>query len=368
MSDADPNPETPEPQPELDVGWLTPERITEALRAGGSLPSSVSVVDVDATQVGTGQMASCVRLALRFDGETDAPTTVVAKIPATDVASRAAGSAGAYETEVRFYEQLAPQVTIRTPYCYFAEIGPEPGDFLLLLEDLAPAEQGDQLTGCSPSEAEIAVVEVAGLHAPTFGDPKVRDAHPWLVRAMVGTGARGMGPIMQSLYPSWCERYAGRVDPEVVALGERIVPKLETYYAMDGPESVTHGDYRLDNMLFGTGEGGPPVAVVDWQTHFWGDPLADVSYFIGAGLVPDDRRVHERALVEAYRAAMAAKGVALGEDECWHRYRLHAIAGWHMSVFAAMVVVRTDRGDEMFCTMANRHGRQMLDLETESLL
>jgi hypothetical protein len=247
-------------------------------------------------------------------------------------------------------------------------VGPDPGEFLLLLEDLAPAEQGDQLAGCSPAHAERAVVEAAGLHAPTFGATELRDAHGWLVRSMVGTGARGMGPIMQSLHPAWCERYDGRIDDDIVALGERIVGKLETYYADEGPESVIHGDYRLDNLLFGTPDGGPPIAVVDWQTHLWGDPIADISYFIGAGLVPEDRRVHERELVESYRQAMGAMGVAIGADECWKRYRLHAISGWHMAVFAAMVVVRTDRGDDMFCTMANRHGRQILDLETESLL
>jgi aminoglycoside phosphotransferase (APT) family kinase protein len=177
-----------------------------------------------------------------------------------------------------------------------------------------------------------------------------------------------MGPIMQSLYPAFCERYDGRIETDVVAVGERLVGRLEHYYADAGPESVIHGDYRLDNLLFGTTGGGPPIAVVDWQTHLWGDPLADVSYFIGAGLVADDRRAHERELVESYRQAMAAMGVTLDADECWTRYRLHAIAGWHMAVFAAMVVVRTDRGDEMFCTMANRHGRQILDLDTESLL
>ena len=84
--------------------------------------------------------------------------------------------------------------------------------------------------------------------------------------------------------------------------------------------------------------------------------------------MPEDRRVHERALVDAYRLAMAAEGVTLSADDCWTRYRLHAISGWHMAVFAAMVVVRTERGDEMFCTMANRHGRQILDLDVESLL
>jgi hypothetical protein len=347
---------------------LTPERLTATLRGGGSLSPDVSVVDAEATPVGTGQMASCVRLALRFDGDTDVPSTIVAKIPAADEASRGAGAAGAYETEVRFYQQLESQVSIRTPRCFAAELGPAAGDFLLLLEDLAPAEQGDQLAGCDVAQAELAVVEASRLHAPTFGRTDVRDDHPWLVRAMVGTGAKGMAPIMQAMHPAFCERYDGRIEPDVVALGERLVAKLESYYADEGPGSVIHGDYRLDNLLFGTAEGGPPIAVVDWQTHLWGDPMADVSYFIGAGLVADDRRAHERALVDSYREAMASQGIDLDADECWTRYRLHAISGWHMAVFAAMVVVRTERGDEMFCTMANRHGRQILDLESESLL
>jgi hypothetical protein len=33
-----------------------------------------------------------------------------------------------------------------------------------------------------------------------------------------------------------------------------------------------------------------------------------------------------------------------------------------------MMVERTDRGDEMFMTMARRHGAHVLDLEAESLL
>jgi hypothetical protein len=353
----------------MDFGSdLSAERITAALRGGGSLAPDAAVVDVGASAVGTGQMASCVRLELRYDGATDAPSRVVAKIPATDAQSRQAGSSGAYETEVRFYEELAGRVSIRTPRCYYAEVGPAPGEFLLLLVDLAPAEQGDQLAGCTPAQAELAVVEAAGLHAPTWGRRELRDKHAWLVRAFVGTGAAGMGGVMASLYPMFCERYDGRIEPDVAALGERLIPKLEDYYANTGPESVIHGDYRLDNLLFGTAEGGPPIAVVDWQTHLWGDPLSDVSYFIGAGLLADDRRAHERALVESYRSALAAAGVDISAEECWTRYRLHAIAGWHMAVFASMVVVQTDRGDDMFMVMANRHGQQILDLETESLL
>jgi hypothetical protein len=39
-----------------------------------------------------------------------------------------------------------------------------------------------------------------------------------------------------------------------------------------------------------------------------------------------------------------------------------------MAASASMLVERTARGDEMFMTMARRHGAHILDLETEDLL
>jgi hypothetical protein len=38
-----------------------------------------------------------------------------------------------------------------------------------------------------------------------------------------------------------------------------------------------------------------------------------------------------------------------------------------MAIVASVLVKQTDRGDAMFAAMANRHGQQMLDLESESL-
>jgi hypothetical protein len=38
-----------------------------------------------------------------------------------------------------------------------------------------------------------------------------------------------------------------------------------------------------------------------------------------------------------------------------------------MAIVASMLVKQTERGDLMFAAMANRHGQQMIDLETLSL-
>ncbi len=42
-----------------------------------------------------------------------------------------------------------------------------------------------------------------------------------------------------------------------------------------GPASIVHGDYRLDNCM--TDTDGDVIAVLDWEICTLGDPLADVG-------------------------------------------------------------------------------------------
>ncbi len=70
------------------------------------------------------------------------------------------------------------------------------------------------------------------------------------------------------------------------------------------PWTVVHGDFRLDNLMFG----GERVAVLDWQTVRLGPAMSDVAYFIGSALQPDDRRSNEESLVREYHAALVAAG------------------------------------------------------------
>jgi len=79
-----------------------------------------------------------------------APASVIGKFPAAVPDSRRAGSAHLlYLREVSFYRELAHTLAIHTPRPFVAEIDPETDDFILILEDLAPFRQVDQLAGCS---------------------------------------------------------------------------------------------------------------------------------------------------------------------------------------------------------------------------
>src|SRR5581483_6134284 len=145
---------------------VTAEWLTEAL---GPVLGGASVTAVETTTVGTGQMGDSVRLTLAYDRPAPLPSSLVAKLPASDPTSRATAAAlRNYEIEVSFYRELAPHLPVRNPHCHVALHDPASDDFILVLEDMAPAQQGDQLAGCSVDRAAIAVAELPKLHAPRW--------------------------------------------------------------------------------------------------------------------------------------------------------------------------------------------------------
>src|SRR5262245_59856951 len=127
---------------ELTAAWLT-----AALRAGGVLRAA-AVADFACEPLGGGEglIGQLARVRLRCDPpEEGAPATLIAKFPSAHAANRAIGMRmGFYEVEGRFYQEIAEDVDLRTARCYFTGVRPETEEFLLLLEDLAPARCGDQ--------------------------------------------------------------------------------------------------------------------------------------------------------------------------------------------------------------------------------
>ena len=335
------------------IDELTPEFLSVALGR--------RVADVQLTPVGTGQVADSARIAITWDPPDAGPATVVAKVTSSSEISRTiAGITRTYEIEVGFYADLAPHIGINAPRCHYAAHDPASGAYCVILDDLAPCEQGDQMRGCSVDEAALALRELPELHA-SGADPKLQTL-PWLKRREPSE-AEFASTYISSLLPEFFDRYAHRLDDDVVAMTERSIGAAVRGRGLPAG-TIVHNDFRVDNMMFG----GPRVWILDWQTVAIGDGVADVSYFLGGSLQVTDRRAHEEELVRSYAEDMNARGVPLGFDDCWTRYRRHAFAGLIMAIGASMNVVRTDRGDEMFIAMANRAGRHVLDLGAEELL
>lgn len=356
-------PEPPVWRPEdLTSAWLT----ASLLEAG--LLRDAEVTGFDVEPVGTGQMGDSFRIHLDCPGSAGCPKTLVGKFTAADDQSRATGvSMRTAEVEVRFYQQVAPTLPARIADCYYADVDPATARFILLLEDLAPLSVGDQVKGCTVDQAASAVEELAKVHAPGWGDPGL-ERLDWLDRRDEEATA-ALAAIFPFLYEGFVDRYSARLPDVVRSVGEPFFPRIgEHFVRHPGPRTVQHADYRVDNLLFGDMPGSP-VAIVDWQTVTLGPGAADLSYFLGGSLEVDDRRRTEVELLRLYLDALHAAGVeGYGWDDLWRDYRRHAYDGLIMAVGAAMMVARTERGDDMFLAMARRAAAHAQDLESFTLV
>ena len=310
------------------------------------------------TRIGTGQMSQSYRVNFTAAGES---RSVVVKLASDDDTSRATGiGMGAYYREIAFYQNLAPKLGSALPQCFLALYDTADGWFTLVLEDIVDAEQGDQIAGCDVAEARLALRELARVHAPVFGDLATGTAD-WLNLP---------NPLNQALLTAvlggFEERYAARMAPEHLEVCRRFVAVADAWSADRRPPlGLVHGDYRLDNLLFGPDR----CTVVDWQTVTWGPAMTDAAYFLGGGLSIEDRREHEEELVRLYYDELLAHGVQnFTWQQCWDEYRRATFLGVVMTVAASMVVVRSDRGDDMFMAWIARNAQQIIDLDALSLL
>lgn len=331
-------------------GDVSPDWLTERLRNSGVLDTGrVTVVRWEA--IGTGQVGDSARFHLTYDRDGDGPTTVAGKFPAADAMSRGTAAAfGLYSKEVGFYRDLAPRLEVRVPSVLAAEIAEDGIDFILLFEDLGPARGGNQLSSCTHADAEAAMRQAAALHAPSWENEAIIGAD-WL------KPREGHIDQVKALYPGaqaiFRERYADLLEPEYMAVCERLNEAADHWFGRDGtPKCLLHGDFRLDNMLFDIKGGAEPIAVLDWQTVAVGNALTDIGYFMGTGIGNALRQEHEDQLLDLYCAEMSLRGVALNREAIWDNYVLGALHGVSTAVFSAAYVERTERGDANFLSMA----------------
>ena len=339
----------PDPAVVDDTAQLTPEWFDVVLGTAGT---ASSVRSVTTEPVGTGQMAATVRARLALDD--GAERTVVVKYARADVESGMA--AMAYAKEVAFYDELSERVAARTPGCHYAAISEGAPRFVLVLEDLADARQGDQIAGCSVAHAEAAVVNLAGLHGPTWCDATLLE-RPWLGGDTTDViTADFMAPVIAVAADGFAERFAAELEPVEAEVLEASRTLLPVWMFERGERfAVLHGDYRLDNLLFPDGDPGA-VAAVDWQTAALGPPGRDLAYFLETCLSVEDRRRHERALVATYHEALRGHADVAGYDldACWDDYVDGLLHGPLIILLGRLTAGVTERGDEMFRAMWQR--------------
>ena len=289
------------------ISELTTDWLNETFARRGLLDGRKIVRFDSVPASGRGGTSSVHVLTLTYDDPGgSAPTQVLAKFSSESEAVREAVRAHRlYPREIAFYARYGANPGIPTPACYAAEFDERANTCVLLLEYFAHAHSRDVNTE-GVEDVEKAVRCLAPFHAQWWGaaldgidhacDLTVVEQHrSQAARAFARIkdgGHRGeMGEASYAILELWLAHAR---------------PLAE--YARSRPLTMCHGSFHRGQILFPDQGGGLPW-VIDWQNVAIHNGANDLARIVVTGLLPGQRRQHERRLVDLYHVLLEANGV-----------------------------------------------------------
>lgn len=280
--------------------------------------------------------------------------------------SKSDGLEVVYAGETLYYSHYADRYETRTPACHYAASDSD-GHSVVVLDDLleAGAHFVDLLSAGSPDFVARALEAIARYQAASWMAPELRE-NEWLRTGgshhaydLVGWLYDDARWASYSRLPRFDRLDPALRDPALLAKAHRRV--LEEYCRRE-PWALCHGDCHFGQAyVLPSGE----VRLLDWQAIQIAHWSHDVSYFMAGALSPQDRRAHERDLIDHYLDALGRFGVARppSREEAWLAYRttvLHGI-GW--------VMCPPEMQPEENCaTMTERFSTAVMDLGSLDLI
>ncbi len=267
-----------------------------------------------------------------------APASIIVKFPSPSADNRAiAALYDLYGKEIRFYRDLAPHISLRTPAFLGAEYDETSQEFVLALEDLGRLRIGDQIEGCSLSEAKRIIRAIARFHAdgwqPTEPAWLLTHANPIQRDGMMAGFQLGWPTVLEKfddLLPDSAREHGGRLPDRVGQLLDDMC---------QSPICQTHGDVRLDNIFFD--DETQDVVFVDWQAVCKSAPEHDLAYFITQS-VPAEIAA-ETDLIGYYHEQLTGHGIEYPLNQCRERYKTCAL---YFLCYAVVIAGTLDMGNE----------------------
>lgn len=272
-------------------------------------------VAVQAMSEGTNANA---RLEIEYAQPTNAPRKIFAKFPPEEPQQRrlVLGS-GMGRREVHFYQHLASGVPLRVPELYGAWMDDDGIEFAILIEDLEAsgcrALDGEQ--GVGFALARRAMTDFAALHVAGSdrGDLDLSVVEP---------------PLRQPEYGAAMLTHALSTRAETLEAGFAAVARIYVDHGAavhdlweQGPPVLTHGDGHVMNLFEDKGR----LGFFDWGCFALAPAMRDVGYFLCMALAIQDRRAHEKELIDYYLAELRRlRGSAPSFDAAWDEYRAQA--------------------------------------------
>ena len=280
----------------MSLEWLS-----GALSIGQNAPIRVTAREVLDTK---GPSALKIRMRVELAGNpSDIPSQICLKgIFDPELATWL--KSGAQQAEAYFYRDMARNLSVRVPRCFYAGYDDQTGAGHIIMEDLVP-EGVSFLSAMSPytiDQMRGSLDQLARLHGGTWkADPS---AQPW-VRSKLHQFASGSIMSPEALTALMEDGRADRL-PDKIRDGSAIFAAIRALAERETglPLGFVHGDCHAGNVF----EAPDGIGLIDWQVLQRGHWSLDVAYHIAAALEIADRREHERELLTYYCERLAVHG------------------------------------------------------------
>ncbi|MEZ0357973.1 phosphotransferase [Mycobacterium sp. SA01] len=340
---------------EVSPGWMT-----DALAA--HYPSAtVSDVAIDLRDDGTNRRA---RLRLSYSAGTG-PATVFVKAADPDHKELIRMTSGMFHEPRLFSSGVA--LPLEHPIVYAALIDEEAYDFCLVMEDLTArgADPRDSLRPLTIDQARSGMRGLGRLHGRFWGDRVLQEPTLGWLEPFEPFDGLQYAPL-----PSALEQLDDSTPIDVLSLSiDQLVEEVWKPYIRTlttSPQTLLHGDPHIGNTYVTPDD---EVGFLDWQVARRGNWSLDVGYFLQGALTVEDRREHERALLEEYRDALGLPAEELpSSEEVWLRYRASVAHGLALWLATASSGGGLWQRLEVAVALAQRYANAYGDLDTPSAI
>ena len=339
-----------DPAPSRLEDVVTTTWLTDMLSANwpGANVRNVDIVEILATQ------ATKVRMALTVEGGApDVPTRICIKGVLTDTGAVASASI----VETLFYQNAAAKLPVRVPGSIHACLNAAGNNGVVVMYDMIAAGGTfcTALLPFTPEEATDGLDQLAALHAAAWQGTALYET-PWVPRFLDQISVKPIIP--RDKLQELLDGPRGEQLPAGIRSAERLQRGLERLAAeIRGiPNCLIHGDAHAGNVYR---DAAGRLGIVDWQILQKGEWAQDVAYHLAAVLSPEDRRAHERRLLDYYLGRLKALGGPdIGGEIAWTRYRAGMVYGYYLWAITRKVV------PEITNEFVRRLGLAVSDLES----
>ena len=348
---------------DVSADWLT-----GVLQGSGFDGAQITDLQVEVIGEGVGIMGLLYRVKLLYSESSakEVPQSVVIKVPSPHEQTRHIARAFMfYGKEIGFYRDAAKDTPLETPRCYAAHHDPESDDFVLVLEDLDGMEVISQLDGCPIDKAEIAIEALARHHAAFWESERFSEDLAWLPFGWDVPFPQAIAQGFSQAWPTCMEMFPNGVSERIKKVGEKFpTVTSEMMELADSPVTLAHGDFRLDNLFFQNED----LKVIDWQICIKTVGGYDVGYFLSQSLTIEDRRNHERDLLDKYRKTLSEIGLDYPQDRLMEDYRRSVLFCLAYPVQASAAALVNERAVQLVTEMFARVSTAIEDLNADEFL